>query len=246
VFERFTEPARQVIVLAQQGTVTLGHDRVDTEHLLLGIVEEPKGLGGRVLESLGITAERVREEMPRAAGHGQAVRGEPGAAGRQVPFTPEAKKAMELALREALALGHDYIGSEHLLLGLVRDGDNTALRVMLRCDLEPDQVRERTRAMAKEALEERGPIVYMDRSWLDFSAEEALALTRRLAALASRISLELRHHGDEEPTFRVSCELLAAKHVLRDLVSLEDDGISAVLDGGRSVRLGHRRDADAQ
>lgn len=231
-----------MIVLAQQATGTLGGDRVGTGHLLLGIVEEPQGLGGRVLESLGVTPERVREEVPRTVGPAQTDAAEPVPRVRQVPFTQQAKITLELALREALSLGHDYIGSEHLLLGLIREDNHTALRVLGGCGLEPDLVRERTLAMVREAGEERGRTVDMDRSWLDFTAEEALALTRRLAALASKISLEVRRHGSEEPTFRVSCELLAAKHVLRDLVSLEEEGITAVLDGGRSVRLGHRCD----
>jgi ATP-dependent Clp protease ATP-binding subunit ClpA len=246
MFGRFTESARQVIVLAQQATGTLGSDCVGTEHLLLGIAEESEGLGGRVLESLGVTAERVREEVPRTVGSAQTDAAELAPRGRQVPFSQQAKVTLELALRESLSLGHDYIGSEHLLLGLIREGNHTALRVLDRCGLKPDLVRERTLAMAKEAQEGRGRTVDMDRSWLDFTAEEALMLTTRLTPLASRISLEVRRHGSQEPTFRISCELLAAKHVLRDLVSLEDDGIIAILGDRRSVRLGHRCDTDEQ
>lgn len=161
-------------------------------------------------------------------------------------MTPHVKKTLELALREALSLGHDHIGTEHLLLALTREGANTALRGMRKRGSRRIWSGERTRAMAKEAQEERALTVDMDRSWLHFNAEEALALARRLAALAIRISLEVRRHGDQERTFRVSCELLAAKHVLRDLVSLEDDAIVAIPDDRRTVRLGHRRDPDAE
>ena len=223
--------------------MTLGAEELDTQHLLLGLAEEPEGIAGRVLENLGLTPDRVREETPHAAGPGPL---ESGMRVRQIPFTAPAKKTFELALREALALGRNEIGTEHLLLGLLREGDNTALRVLQRCGLEAEMIRERTLEIAKEAQENHARTVDMDRSWLDFNADEALALARRLTSLASRINLEVRRHGDAEPSFRLSCELLSAKHVLRDLVALEDDGIVATLDNGRVVRLGHRRDPGAQ
>ena len=113
MFERFTERARQVVVLAQEEARTLKHNYIGTEHILLGLLREEEGLAARVLESLDITVERVRSQVVRIVGSGEEV-----TAG-QIPFTPRAKKVLELALREALSLGHNYIGTEHILLALL-------------------------------------------------------------------------------------------------------------------------------
>ena len=115
MFERFTERARQVVVLAQEEARTLKHNYIGTEHILLGLLREEEGLAARVLESLDITVERVRAQVVRIVGSGEEV------TSGQIPFTPRAKKVLELALREALSLGHNYIGTEHILLGLVRE-----------------------------------------------------------------------------------------------------------------------------
>src|SRR5256714_1638315 len=114
MFERFTERARQVVVLAQEEARILKHNYIGTEHILLGLLREEEGLAARVLESLDITVERVRAQVVRIVGSGEEV------TSGQIPFTPRAKKVLELALREALSLGHNYIGTEHILLGLVR------------------------------------------------------------------------------------------------------------------------------
>src|ERR687890_567112 len=120
MFERFTERARQVVVLAQEEARTLKHNYIGTEHILLGLLREEEGLAARVLESLDITVERVRAQVVRIVGSGEEV------TSGQIPFTPRAKKVLELALREALSLGHNYIGTEHILLGLVRENDGVA------------------------------------------------------------------------------------------------------------------------
>src|SRR5215469_11517582 len=117
MFERFTERARQVVVLAQEEARTLKHNYIGTEHILLGLLREEEGLAARVLESLDITTERVRSQVVRIVGSGEEV------TSGQIPFTPRAKKVLELALREALSLGHNYIGTEHILLGLVRENE---------------------------------------------------------------------------------------------------------------------------
>src|SRR4051812_35706434 len=106
MFERFTERARQVVVLAQEEARTLKHNYIGTEHILLGLLREEEGLAARVLESLDITVERVRAQVVRIVGSGEEV------TSGQIPFTPRAKKVLELALREALSLGHNYIGTE--------------------------------------------------------------------------------------------------------------------------------------
>src|SRR5215211_1489235 len=135
LFERFTERARQVVVLAQEEARTLKHNYIGTEHILLGLLREEEGLAARVLESLDITVERVRSQVVRIVGSGEEV------TSGQIPFTPRAKKVLELALREALSLGHNYIGTEHILLGLVRENEGVAARILLDFDADSDKIR---------------------------------------------------------------------------------------------------------
>ena len=124
MFERFTERARQVVVLAQDEARALQHNYIGTEHILLGLLREQEGGAGRVLDDLDITIEEVRAQVARIVGQGDEV------TTGQIPFTPRAKKVLELALREALALGHEHIGTEHLLLGLAREGEGVAARIL--------------------------------------------------------------------------------------------------------------------
>src|SRR6188474_2170409 len=135
MFERFTERARQVVVLAQEEARTLKHNYIGTEHILLGLLREEEGLAARVLESLDITTERVRSQVVRIVGSGEEV------TSGQIPFTPRAKKVLELALREALSLGHNYIGTEHILLGLVRENEGVAARILLDFDADSEKIR---------------------------------------------------------------------------------------------------------
>ena len=135
MFERFTERARQVVVLAQEEARTLKHNYIGTEHILLGLLREEEGLAARVLESLDITVERVRAQVVRIVGSGEEV------TSGQIPFTPRAKKVFELALREALSLGHNYIGTEHILLGLVRENEGVAARILLDFDADSEKIR---------------------------------------------------------------------------------------------------------
>jgi ATP-dependent Clp protease ATP-binding subunit ClpC len=136
VFERFTERAKQVVVLAQEEARALKHNYIGTEHILLGLLREEEGLAARVLESLDITVDEVREQVKRLVGQGDEdiVTG-------QIPFTPRAKKVLELALREALALGHNYIGTEHVLLGVVRENQGVAARILLDFDADAEKIR---------------------------------------------------------------------------------------------------------
>jgi ATP-dependent Clp protease ATP-binding subunit ClpC len=135
LFERFTERARQVVVLAQDEARALKHNYIGTEHILLGLLREEEGLAARVLESLDITVEEVRAQVARIVGQGDEV------TTGQIPFTPRAKKVLELALREALSLGHNYIGTEHILLGLVRENEGVAARILLDFDADADKIR---------------------------------------------------------------------------------------------------------
>ena len=126
MFERFTDRARRVVVLAQEEARLLNHNYIGTEHILLGLIHEGEGVAAKALESLGISLEAVRAQVEEIIGHGgQAPSG-------HIPFTPRAKKVLELSLREALQLGHNYIGTEHILLGLIREGEGVAAQVLVK------------------------------------------------------------------------------------------------------------------
>src|SRR5579859_1861874 len=135
MFERFTERARQVVVLAQEEARALKHNYIGTEHILLGLLREEEGVAAQVLTSLGVTGEKARTMVLSRVGSGEEV------SSGQIPFTPRAKKVLELALREALALGHTYIGTEHILLGLLQADDGVAARILLELDAGPDKIR---------------------------------------------------------------------------------------------------------
>ena len=124
MFERFTERARQVVVLAQGEARALKHNYIGTEHLLLGVLREEEGVAARVLDTFDITVEEVRAQVVRIIGQGDEV------ATGEIPFTPRAKKALELALNEALSLGHNYIDTAHILLGLVRENEGVGARIL--------------------------------------------------------------------------------------------------------------------
>src|SRR6516164_793460 len=136
MFERFTDRARRVVVLAQDEARMLNHDYIGTEHLLLGLIGEGEGVAARALESLGISLDAVRQQVEQVIGRGQQ------APSGHIPFTPRAKKVMELALREANDLGHSYIGTEHILLGLIREGDGVAAGVLTGLGADRPRVRQ--------------------------------------------------------------------------------------------------------
>jgi ATP-dependent Clp protease ATP-binding subunit ClpC len=136
VFERFTDRARRVVVLAQEEARMLNHDYIGTEHILLGLVREGEGVAAMALESLDISLADIRGQVEQIIGQGEA------APVGHIPFTPRAKKVLELALREALQLGHDYIGTEHILLGLVREGEGVAAQVLVALGADLERVRQ--------------------------------------------------------------------------------------------------------
>jgi ATP-dependent Clp protease ATP-binding subunit ClpC len=136
MFERFTRRARQSVVLAQEEARRLGHDYIGTEHLLLGLLRDPESVAGRALLRLRIRLDIVRSEVDAIVGRGS------GAPEGHIPFTPRAKKVLELALREALQLRHNYIGTEHILLGVVREGEGLAAQVLVNRGASLEQVRE--------------------------------------------------------------------------------------------------------
>jgi ATP-dependent Clp protease ATP-binding subunit ClpC len=136
MFERFTDRARQVVVLAQEEARILNHNYIGTEHILLGLLHEGEGVAARALESLGLRLEAVRQQVEEIIGQGQQ------APSGHIPFTPRAKKVLELSLREALQLGHDYIGTEHILLGLLSEGEGVAAQVLVRLGADLKRVRQ--------------------------------------------------------------------------------------------------------
>ena len=137
MFERFTGRARRVVVLAHEEARMLGHNDIGTEHLLLGLIREGDGVAAEALESLGISLVAVRQLVEEIIGPGDQVPSE------GIPFTPRAKKVLELALRESLQLGRDSIGTEHILLGLIREGDGVAVQVLVKLGAELNRVRQR-------------------------------------------------------------------------------------------------------
>jgi ATP-dependent Clp protease ATP-binding subunit ClpC len=136
MFERFTDRARRVVVLAQEEARMLNHNYIGTEHILLGLIHEGEGVASKALESLGISLESVREQVQEIIGQGQQ------APSGHIPFTPRAKKVLELSLREALQLGHNYIGTEHILLGLIREGEGVAAQVLVKLGADLNRVRQ--------------------------------------------------------------------------------------------------------
>jgi ATP-dependent Clp protease ATP-binding subunit ClpC len=138
MFERFTERARRVVVLAQEESRMLNHNYIGTEHILLGLVREGEGEGvaAKALESLGISLEAVRQQVEEIIGQGQQ------APSGHIPFTPRAKKVLELSLREAQQLGHNYIGTEHILLGLIREGSGVAAQVLVKLGADLNRARQ--------------------------------------------------------------------------------------------------------
>src|SRR4028118_914806 len=136
MFERFTDRARRVVVLAQQEARILNPNYIGTEHILLGLIHEGEGVAAKALESLGIALEGVRQQVEEIIGQGQQ------APSGHIPFTPRAKKVLELSLREALQLGHNYIGTEHILLGLIREGEGVAAQVLVKLGADLNRVRQ--------------------------------------------------------------------------------------------------------
>ena len=175
MFERFTDGARRAVVLAQEEARLLDHNYIGTEHLLLGLIETREGIASTALVALGVGGPRVREAVESIVGRGS----EPPVG--HIPFTPRAKKVLELALRESLQLGHNYIGTEHLLLGLIREGEGVACQVLEHVGVDVAQVRE--------------TVVQLISRWMD-PAEDA--------SLAGSMA------GAEEPSTSVGATLASA------------------------------------
>ena len=150
MFERFTDRARRVVVLAQREASRLNHNWIGTEHILLGLLHEGEGVAAEALESLGISLQSARQQVEEIIGPVQQVPAE------HIPFTSRSKKVLELSLRESLQLGHDRVGTGHLLLGLIREGDGVAAQVLVRLGADLNQVRQQVIELVSDLRPQSG------------------------------------------------------------------------------------------
>jgi len=217
MFERFTDRARRVVVFAQEEARMLNHNYIGTEHLLVGLLREDGGVAAKGLESLGITVDAVRQQVEEIIGIGDQ---EPSG---HVPFTPRAKKVLELSLREALQLGHDHIGTEHILLGLIREGDGVAAQVLVRLGADLNQVRQQViqRLHGFEGEDEPGGMRAAQRPGLPGRID---AIERRLSILEQRVGtrLDLRELDQEIARVRRDKEAAIEAQDFENSVALGD------------------------
>jgi ATP-dependent Clp protease ATP-binding subunit ClpC len=191
MFERFTDRARRVVVLAQEEARVLNHNYIGTEHILLGLLREGDGVAAKALESLGLHLEAVRQQVEQIIGKGQQV-----PAGH-IPFTPRAKKVLELSLREALQLGHDYIGTEHILLGLLSEGEGVAAQVLVRLGADLKRVRQQVIQVLHGGQGEAaaaGPrrVTATRELWLTEIQNTLTSIADRLTAIERHLGMTIR------------------------------------------------------
>lgn len=204
MFERFTDRARRIVVFSQEEARSLGHNYIGTEHILLGLLREGDGVAGKVLTSLGISLDAARQEVVAMVGRGEREEH----AAEHIPFTSRAKKVLELSLRESLQLGHNYIGSEHILLGILREGTDVAAQVLVKLgadlNLARQQVVQLARAQPESGTSETG--VRFEPPWaMRLSArtgevaDRLRAIESRLTSVESQVAAIARHFGIEPP-----------------------------------------------
>jgi ATP-dependent Clp protease ATP-binding subunit ClpA len=202
MFERFTERARRVVVLAQEEARMLNHNYIGTEHILLGMIHEGEGVAAKALESLGISLEAVRAQVEEIIGQGQQ------APSGHIPFTPRAKRVLELSLREAKELGHNYIGTEHILLGLIREGSGVAAQVLVKLGADLNGVRQQVVQLLHGRA---GDDLTGDGSPLPDDAPTRVdSLDRRLAAIERWVGLRPEPDDLDQEIARVRREKEAA------------------------------------
>ena len=202
MFERFTDRARRAVVLAQEEARRLDHDYIGTEHLLLGLASERDGVAGKALASLDISIEAIRRQVEEIVGQGRA------APTGHIPFTPRSKKVLELSLREALQLGHNYIGTEHILLGLIREGEGVATQVLVALGANLNRVRETviqllsgwTEAAASSGGEEIGVSTETVAELVGVAADDAPTCPNCFGSLDETLAVKiLETTADDEP-----------------------------------------------
>ena len=191
MFERFTDRARRVVVLAQEEARTLNHNYIGTEHILLGLIHEGEGVAATGLKNLDISLEAVRQQVEEIIGQGQA------ASSGHIPFTPRAKKALELSYRESRQLGHTYIGTEHILLGLIREGEGVAAEVLVRFGADLNRVRREIVRLVSANLSDEGPGDLVGAAEREFGTfDEIIVLLRDIARRVKRIEQRLARDDD--------------------------------------------------
>ena len=187
MFERFTDRSRRVVELAQEEARMLNHEYIGTEHILLGLIRENGGVAAQALESLGISEEPARQQVEEIVG-----RGETGPAREHLPFTPQGKQVLQLSLREAIALGHGYVGTEHILLGLIREDEGVATRVLNGLGVDPNRIRQQViRLVSGRQIHEQPGIGRAGgrgkRKQLSELRDQLNSVTWRLSALEQRV-----------------------------------------------------------
>jgi hypothetical protein len=244
VFERLTEHARHVVVGAQEEARRLKHDYVGTEHLLLGLLREEEGRAARVLASLGVTFESALRQVVRIVGAGEKDSPD------QMPFTTPAKKSLGLALREALSLGHDYIGTEHLLLGLVRESESVVSGILRDCNADPETVREAV--LLADAGSDVGPpepqVPADDRAADDHgnrvtsevAASEIYASGLALARAFGSTVLEPSWWPEDVEEIRCSLARFSSGHAHYEILSTRRDGTPVGVIGHHVAGSGRR------
>jgi ATP-dependent Clp protease ATP-binding subunit ClpC len=256
MFERFTDRARATVVHAQEEARLLRHNYIGTEHILLGLLREGEGVAARSLQALGVSTDRVGREVEEIIGEGEK------APGGHIPFTPRAKKVLELALREALQLSHNYIGTEHILLGLVREGEGVAAQVLVRLGASLDRVRQQVVRTLRQTPAEPAPDLATARrhtpaAALIIAAAEQLAggspvgshhlleaLIRSEGSAAARVFAELGVEADtlaatiDEVGIEGTSDLTDEEAAARQMeISVADGEIRIVLRDATAVEL---------
>jgi ATP-dependent Clp protease ATP-binding subunit ClpA len=201
MFERFTDRARRVVVLAREEARMLNHNHIGTEHILLGLIHEDKGVAVKTLESLGISLEVVRQQVSEVIGQGQ----QPPSG--HIPFTPQAKRVLELSLRETKELGHSYIGTEHILLGLIREGEGVAAQVLVKLGADLGRARQQVVRLLHGRT---GEDLTGEGSPLPDALTRAGSVDRRLAAIERWVGLRPETDDLDQEIARVRQEKEAA------------------------------------
>jgi ATP-dependent Clp protease ATP-binding subunit ClpA len=233
MFERFTDRSRRVVVLAQEEARMLNHNYIGTEHILLALIREDGGVAAQALGSLGITEEAARQQVEEIVGRGQQdpQRG-------HIPFTPRAKKTLQLSMREAIALGHAYIGTEHILLGLVREDDGAAVRVLSGLGVDPNRVRQQVIQLvsARRIQEEPGTGRAAGRGKRKLLSE----LRGRLDSLDWRLSVLEQRVGTSPDLAQLDQEIIQVRSDKESAIDAQDFENAAVLRDREQHLLGDK------
>jgi ATP-dependent Clp protease ATP-binding subunit ClpA len=223
MFERFTDRARRVVVLAQEEARMLNHNYIGTEHLLLGLIHEGQGVAAQALEAMGISLEAVREQVERIIGQGK----EP--ASGHIPFTPRAKRVLELSLRESGQLGHDYVGTEHILLALIREGQGVAAQVLVALGADLNRVRQQVIKLlqghpGEGTVSGRGP--WKTRGTRTGAMDDVLA---RIDSVDQRLAAIERWVGMGPDTHDLDEDLAQLRHDKESAINAQDFETAAAL-----------------